>query len=186
MIALREITEFFKDTIAYIIPIIAMIIIMLFVFSFVPVSGNSMEPSLSSGSVVILSHLRYKYASIERNEIVVLKKKNNDGIKESYIKRIIGLPGEEIHYLDGYLYIDGKKNKEQFLPDNVETSNFMFVDICNETDCPDGKIPENKYLVLGDNRKNSTDSRTFGLVDKSEIEGKVIFNIWPLNSLKKI
>ena len=72
------------------------------------------------------------------------------------------------------------------MPDNVETSNFMFVDICNEIDCPDGKIPENKYLVLGDNRKNSTDSRTFGLVDKSEIEGKVIFNIWPLNSLKKI
>ncbi len=186
MIDLREIHEFFKDTIAYIIPIVIMIIIMLFVYSFVPVSGNSMEPSLSSGNVVILSRLRYKYADIKRNEIVVLKKKNDEGIKESYIKRVVGLPGEEIHYLNGYLYIDGEKNKENFMSDDVETSNFMFVDVCNETECPDGKIPENKYLVLGDNRNNSIDSRSFGLVDKSEIEGKVIFNIWPLNSLKKM
>ncbi len=103
MIDLREIHEFFKDTIAYIIPIVIMIIIMLFVYSFVPVSGNSMEPSLSSGNVVILSRLRYKYVDIKRNEIVVLKKKNDEGIKESYIKRVVGLPGEERHYLNCYL-----------------------------------------------------------------------------------
>ena len=186
MIDLREVHEFFKDTIAYFIPIIVMVLIMLFVYSFVPISGNSMEPSLSSGNVVILSRLHYKLSEIQRNDVVVLKKKNAEGIKESYVKRIVGMPGEEIHYLNGYLYINGEKHKEGYLPDNIETLNFMFVDVCNLDNCPDGKIPENKYLVLGDNRNNSVDSRTFGLVDKSEIEGKVIFNIWPLNQMKKI
>ena len=186
MIDLREVNEFFKDTIAYIIPIIAMVIIMLFVYSFVPISGNSMEPALSSGNVVILSRLHYKFSDMQRNEIVVLKKKNKDGIKESYVKRIVGLPGEEIHFLNGYIYIDGEKFKEEFLAENVETSNFMFVDVCDEAECPNGKIPEGKYLVLGDNRNNSIDSRSFGLVEKGEIEGKVVFNIWPLNSLKKM
>ena len=186
MIDLREVHEFFKDTIAYIIPIIAMVLIMLFVYSFIPVAGNSMEPTLSSGNVVILSRLHYKMADIQRNEIVVLKKKNSDGVKESFIKRVIGLPGEEIKYLNGYLYINGERNKETYLGDGIQTSNFMFVDVCDAAACPDGRIPDNKYLVLGDNRNNSTDSRTFGLVDKTEIEGKVIFNIWPLNGMKKM
>ena len=60
--------------------------------------------------------------------------------------------------------------------------------MCKENECPDGKIPDGKYLVLGDNRPESEDSRTktFGLVSKDQIKGKVFFKIWPFNRLGKV
>ena len=173
----REISEFFRDFGKYILIILIMIIIFTFIVVFQPVAGNSMNPTLKEGDVLIVSKLSKNY---KRNEIitVIVDEKN-------YVKRIIGLPGEEVHYLNGVLYIDGIGYKEEFLSEKVQTNNFMFVDICNETDCPEGKIPEGKYLVLGDNRTESSDSRdpNFGPVDKDQIIGKAIFRIWPIGSL---
>lgn len=176
MFDLREISEFFRDFGKYIIIILTMIIIFTFIIVFQPVAGNSMTPTLKEGDILLVSKLSKKY---QRNEIVTVIV--ND---KNYVKRIIGLPGEEIHYLKGVLYINGTGYKEEFLSEKVITNNFMFVDICNENDCPDGKIPEGKYLVLGDNRTESTDSRdpSFGLISEEQIIGKAIFRIWPIGS----
>lgn len=178
---LREITEFLKDTSKYLIILVVMIFLFLFVVAFVPIAGNSMFPTLEEGDVVIVSKLTSNY---QRNSIIVFKDSNG----KSYVKRIIGLPGEEVHYLNGYLYINGEVQKETFLDDDIVTSNFLFEDICDTEKCPDGVIPDDMYLVLGDNRPESVDSRDpdIGLVSKDNIDGIVKFRVWPISSFGNI
>ena len=177
---LREVTEFFKDSMWYIIALLVIIFVLTFVVAFQTVAGNSMDPTLKDGQVVLVSKFSYRFSKIGRNDIVVLK---NHG--KSYVKRVIGLPGEKVEYMDGILYIDDEPFKETYLDDNVETYNFLFVDVCSLEDCPNGKIPDDMYLVMGDNRAESIDSRdpSFGLVNKNEIKGKVFFKLWPLGSI---
>ena len=180
---LREVTEFFRDFAGYIITIGVIIFIFTFVVAIQPIAGNSMAPTLEDAEISLVSRFSYLFGKPNRNDVVVLRKD-----KKSYVKRIVGLPGENIKYLNGLLYIDEKPFRETFLSEDVVTSNFLFEDICNIDDCPDGVIPNGKYLVLGDNRPESMDSRdsTFGLVDKKEIKGKVIFIAWPVSKMKKV
>ena len=180
---LREVTEFLKDALWYIVAIIVLIFILTFVVAFQGVAGNSMTPTLEDGQIVLVSRFSYYFTFPKRNEIVVLKKN-----KMSYVKRVIGLPGEKIEYLNGILYVNGKAYKEDFLDDTVVTSNFLFEDICSKKDCPDGVIPSDKYLVLGDHREASEDSRSssYGLVDKKELKGKVIFKVFPLSDMGRV
>lgn len=180
---LREVTEFLRDAAGYIATIAVMIFIFVFVVAVQPIAGNSMSPTLEDTELSLVSKFTYKISKPQRNEIVILWKD-----KKSYVKRIVGLPGENIKYLNGILYINDVPFRETFLDESVVTSNFMFEDICSLEDCPDGVIPENKYLVLGDNRPESMDSRdnSFGLVDKKELKGKVFARIWPLSKLGKV
>ncbi len=177
---LREITEFIRDFIWYIVAVLVIVFVFVFVVSIQVVSGNSMSPTLDEGEIVFVSKFSYRFSNPARNDIVTLKKNG-----KSYVKRIVGLPGEKIEYMDGILYVDDTPFRELFLESDVETYNFLFVDICGKDECPDGVIPEGKYLVMGDNRPESLDSRdpSFGLVKKSEIKGKVFFRLWPLGRI---
>lgn len=177
---LREVTEFLKDFAGYIITALVIILVFTFIVSLQPIAGNSMSPTLEEGQVVIVTKLFNNYT---RNDVVVLKLDS-----KYYVKRIIGLPGERIDYLNGILKIDNMAFKEQFLDESVVTSNFLFEDVCPTWKCPDGVIPDNMYLVLGDNRPESLDSRdpSFGLIEKKNIKGRVIFKIWPINNLGSI
>jgi len=176
MLDLREVTEFLRDTGKYIIAIAVMLIIFTFLVMFQPVAGNSMNPTLKEGEVLLVSKLSKKF---QRNEIVTVLVD-----QKSYVKRVVGLPGEKVEYMNGILYINGTGYREDFLGENVITNNFLFVDICSKEKCPNGVIPEDMYLVLGDNRGESTDSRDpkFGLVSKKQIQGKAIFRVWPVTS----
>lgn len=142
-----------------------------------------MTPTLEEGNITAVSKFSKAIFGIKRNQVVIVKKDS-----KTYIKRVIGLPGENVSFLNNKLYIDDKLYKEEFLNENIKTNNFLFEDICDINKCPESKIPKDQYLVLGDNREESMDSRdhTFGLVKKEEIEGVVIFNIWPIRSIKKI
>lgn len=177
----REITEFFRDFMGYIIAFVIIVLIFTFVVAFHPVAGNSMIPTLSEGDVVMVSKFSHKLFSLKRNEIIILKSSN----EKTYIKRIIGLPGEKVDYINGVLYINDKGYNEPFLADDVITNNFLFEDICPIEDCPDGVIPDDMYLVLGDNRMDSYDSRDseLGLVPISNVVGSVIMRIWPVNKI---
>jgi len=176
----REISEFLRDASKYIIVIVLVAVVFTFVVAFQTVAGNSMNPTLKEGEVLLVSKFSHKY---ERNEIVTVVVNG-----KSYVKRVIGLPGEKVEYMNDVLYIDGIGYREDFLNDGVKTNNFLFVDICNEKDCPNGVIPDDMYLVLGDNRPESDDSRNpkFGLVQKSQIKGKVFFRLWPFGAFGKI
>lgn len=96
--------------------------------------------------------------------------------KTSYIKRVIGLPGEHVQIKDGSVYINGEKLVEDYLQDYVVTEDLegMYTDLI---------VPENTVYVLGDNRGESTDSRRFGCVPLEKIESKAVFRFWPLNKI---
>jgi len=167
---LRDIKEFLKDALKYIIAIAVILIFAIYVVSFQEVIGPSMNNTLKSGDITVVNKLVFRLRNIKRNEIVSLKK--DDKIM---VKRIIGLPGEHIEYKDNILYVDGKKISDSR---SSSTKDFKLESIGYDT------IPKDMYLVLGDNRTNSSDSRTFGLVKKSDIIGKVNIRIYPFNKIK--
>lgn len=99
--------------------------------------------------------------------------------KTSYIKRVIGLPGEHVKIEDGKVYINGKELEEPYLQEGVVTGSLegAFTDIT---------VPENAIFVMGDNRAKSTDSRRFGCIPMDKIESKVLIRFWPLNLFGKV
>ena len=99
--------------------------------------------------------------------------------KTSYIKRVIGLPGDHLKIENGKVYINGNELQETYLQEGVITDdlNGAFTDIV---------VPENTVFVMGDNRGQSTDSRRFGCIPLEKIESKVLFRFWPLNVFGKV
>ncbi len=99
--------------------------------------------------------------------------------KMSYIKRVIGLPGDHIIIQDGKVYVNNVQIEESYLQSGVVTDN-------GNGYCTDLVVPENTVFVMGDNRNHSTDSRSFGCIPLERIESKVWIRIWPLNLFGKI
>lgn len=163
--------KFLKELIPYILIIIIVFLIRTYIATPVIVSGDSMVPTLKNKQLLLLNKINYQLNDIKRYDIVVIKID-----KKEIIKRVIGMPGETIEYRNNTLYINGHEEKNNY---NFETDDFNLKSICN---CDE--IPENKYLVLGDNRKVSADSRIIGLIDRSEIEGNVNISLWPIKKVK--
>ncbi|MCC6790969.1 MAG: signal peptidase I [Thermomicrobiales bacterium] len=113
----------------------------------------------------------------ERGDVVVL----NPPLPSSqpYIKRIIGLPGESVSFEDGYVYINGEQLDEPYIDGAITRCT-------NSPNCSIDQIPEGYVYVLGDNRDNSSDSRSFGLVSIEEIVGKAWFTNWPLTDIGRV
>ena len=170
----RDIKEFLKDAFKYIIVVVIVFLLFIFVMGLQQVVGPSMNPTLKEGDVLIVNKLLYRIGKIQRNDIVVLSQ------EEKYmVKRVVGLPGEHIEYKDNYVYVNGEKFKEPFIDsDKVKTEDFKLEDLGYD------KIPDGMYLVLGDNRIDSKDSRDFGLIKKKQIKGKAWLRIWPVNKIK--
>ena len=162
--------KFIKDLIPYIIIIIIVVLIRTFIVTPAIVVGDSMVPTLKEGQILLLNKYTYRFNDIKRNDIIVIKVG-----KSEIIKRVIGLPVETIEYKDNILYINGEVVEDKY---NTETGDFTLKGICN---CD--KIPEGKYLVLGDNRVVSSDSRIIGLIDKKEIIGKTSISLWPIKKI---
>lgn len=170
-----------NELVPYIIIIIVVVIIRTFIITPVIVRGDSMDETLHDGEVLLLSKISYKISDIKRYDIIVIKDEDDDYI----IKRVIGMPGDNVEYKNNKLYINGKKVNKSFTED--ETEDFDLEEICdiNDDDCSDG-IPKGKYLVLGDNRDVSADSRIKGLINEKQIMGKTIVRLWPLNKINII
>ena len=126
---------------------------------------SSMEPNLHPGQRLLISKVVYKFHEPERGDIIVFPNPNNSD--EDYIKRIIGLPGETIEIKGGVVYINGSKLDEPYIKDPPSRP------------FPEQEIPEDSYFVLGDNRNNSTDSRTGWTVPLESIIGKAWLSTWP-------
>ena len=169
-----SIKEFFKDILKYIILILVVLIIVIYIVGLQQIVGISMSPTLNNGDITILDKISYKFINIKRNDIVSIY--NNDS--KYIVKRVIGLPGEYVEYKNNKLYINGRKIEENYLKDTI-TENFKLTELGYEI------VPEDMYFVLGDNRKESLDSRdpNIDLISKKDILGKVRFRIWPLNKI---
>ena len=167
----EKLKKIIKEIYPYIVIIIVVVLFRTFIATPVRVDGGSMDSTLKDGDILILNKLNNSY---ERFDVVVIDK---DGTK--LIKRIIGLPGENIEYEDNDLYIN-----EELLKD-IETSrtaDFTLKELYNIEE-----IPEGYYFVMGDNRGNSVDSRDYrvGLVKESEIEGTTTIRLFPFNKIGK-
>ena len=141
------------------------------------VSGASMYPTLHNGDRMVLS----KVGDIHRFDVVILKAPDEN---VEYIKRVIGMPEDTIEMKSGVLYINGKKVDQPFINTEALAKQTVFMDdFTLESLTGESKVPEGKYFVLGDNRGVSKDSRMIGFIDRSAIEGKAVFTIWPFGRI---
>ena len=143
----------------------------ILIFGNIP--SDSMYPTLQIGDYVICNGLAYVRNEPQRGDIIVFAHENiADG--ELLIKRVIGLPGDSLVFVDGYLYINGELVYESYLPEDMETNSLKDFD----------EVPENCYFIMGDNRENSVDSRFWEnpYVSEKEIKGK-LFSIIPFSRL---
>jgi signal peptidase I len=161
------------------------IIVRMFFFAPIVVEGPSMMPTLYNGDQMIVNKFAYNIGEPERFDIVVF----HASVQKDFIKRIIGLPGEHVEVRDNNLYIDGEEVEEPFLADIKERGTpFQFTGDFALEELP-GKhevIPEDHVFVMGDNRTNSTDSRSIGVVPTEEIVGKTSIIYWPLDRFQII
>ena len=128
------------------------------------VDGASMEPTLVSGEYVIVNRISYRLGSPQRGDIIVFHFPRNP--KEEYIKRVIGLPGDEVEVKNNAVYVNGQLLDESYLK---VTTNYIGT----------WRVPEGQLFVLGDNRNNSSDSHDWGTVPMDYVVGKAILVYWP-------
>ncbi|MFV0274791.1 MAG: signal peptidase I [Bacilli bacterium] len=162
-----------KELLSYLLIIVGVVLFRLLIATPAIIDGISMENTLSNNDLVIIDKVSYKFDDINRFDIVAV---NSKKINKRLVKRIIGLPYETVEFINNELYINGKKIEEEFLIDESITLDF------STSDTENYRIPKDHYFVMGDNRKNSTDSRIIGVIDISEIIGKVSFRLFPFKS----
>ena len=167
---MEKIKNILKEYLPYILILIVIIFIRTFIVTLVRVDGSSMEKTHHNGEILILNKLDKDF---DRFDIIVIKYNN-----ERLVKRIIGLPGEQVRYRNNQLFINGKKIKEKFI--DGETANFNIMELGYN------KIPKNYYFVVGDNRDNSLDSRYIGLIKKEQIQGTNKIRLFPFRKIGKI
>lgn len=149
-----------------------------FFFSPITVFGESMSPSFQDHDKVIIS----KTSKIQRFDVIVFDAPDIEN--EHYIKRVIGLPGDSIEMKDDVLYINGEAFNEPYLSENRKDNPFgnLTGDFSLQEKTGKTKVPENMLFVMGDNRLNSKDSRTFGLISYDAVIGEVKFRIYPFDA----
>ena len=163
------------------IGVFVFVFIRTFFFANYVVEGESMMPTLQNGNKLIVNKFGFQPGELKRLDVIVFHANE----KEDYVKRIIGLPGDRIEYLNDQLYVNGRKVAEPFLnkykqksPGVKLTGDFSLKELTGENTVPDGEL-----FVLGDNRAGSWDSRNFGFIAESQVVGKVDFRYWPLNEV---
>ncbi|MCA5011433.1 MULTISPECIES: signal peptidase I [unclassified Enterococcus] len=167
---------------AIIIASILVWLISLVTFTIVRIDGYAMMPNLSSKETVFVSKLSEK----NRFDLVLVRLPNKKG---TMIRRIIGKPKESIRYDKDHLYINNELVEETFIVEEIQqadlSGSFYTKDFTTSQLFNESIIPEGKYLVLGDNRPYSTDSRFYGLIDEKEIIGVAKMRIFPLHKMRK-
>lgn len=145
----------------------------------VHVVGSSMSPSLQNNDLVIASRLDYRFHSPQRGDVVIIRDPYDPA--QSFIKRVIGLPGDHVLIRAGHVYLNGSRLEEPYLAaDWRTTTNWPAL-----PDDPRGElVPAGSYFVLGDNRDHSSDSRLFGYIAEGQIEGRAIARVWPITGVE--
>ncbi len=145
------------------------LVIIVFLYQPVKVEGTSMAPLLSDQERIFINKFVYRFEPIERGDVVVFWYPLDR--TKSFIKRVVGLPGETVEIRQGVLYVDGKVVPEPYVPPQYEDT----------SDYPLTRVPKDSYFVLGDHRISSNDSRVFGAVPSQFIYGRAVFAYWPVD-----
>ena len=131
------------------------------------IPSQSMVPTLRVGDRVLVNKFIYRFSEPQRGDIVVFRSVEGGG--EDLIKRVVGVPGDEISVRGGTLYVNGERQREPYV-------NKKFPD---RSTFARTTVPQGHYFMMGDNRANSRDSRFFGPVPKKNIEGEAFLRFWP-------
>jgi len=165
--ALISTIAWFRDLM---LSVLIAVLVILFLYRPVKVEGTSMMPSLLDQERLFINQFSYKFGlgDIKRGDTVVFC--YPEDTTKSYIKRVIGLPGDTVAVVGGYVLVNRKKLEENYIPFNYR----------DDRPYPPTVVPPDKYFVLGDHRIVSNDSRAWGFVPRSYIYGKAVFVFWPL------
>lgn len=169
-----------KELFSFLMSFVVAVAIAMFMQRFIIINANipsgSMENTIMTGDRVIGNRLAYLFENPQRGDIVIFKYPDDE--KQLFVKRVIGMPGETVVIEDAKVYIDGVLLEENYLKEEwvVDAGSYTFV------------VPENSYLVLGDNRNNSKDSRYWKntYVQEEQLLGEAVFCYWPFENFGKL
>ncbi|MGA9397836.1 MAG: signal peptidase I [Anaerolineaceae bacterium] len=166
-----EVFGWLIDAAETIILALVMFVIINSLTSRVRVENISMLPTLNPGELILVNKLAYKLGDPRHGDVVIFHAPNNPG--EDYIKRIIGVPGDEVTVGNNKVAVNGIELIEPYI---AAAPNY------------DGSwtVPENSLFVLGDNRNSSSDSHAWGFVPLDQVVGKALFVYWPLNKIESL
>lgn len=150
--------------------------VYLFVAQPHKVSGASMDPNFKNGDYILTDKITYRFWEPKRGDVVVFK--NPKDTSQDFIKRIIAIPDDVVEVSNAHILLNGERLNEPFLKTGVITKSGFFLKENEEV-----VVPQNHYVVLGDNRPNSSDSREWGFIAKNEIIGRVILRYWPQDTI---
>lgn len=168
--ALATLVSWLRDLL---LAIVIAVIVIVFLYQPVKVEGTSMMPSLADQERIFVNKFIYRFGigQIERGDLVVFWFPGERS--KSYIKRVIGVPGDVVEIDRGSLIRNGQPLEEDYVPAEYRDRLSM----------PPKRVGPDRYFVLGDHRNSSNDSRTWGLVPRSCIYGKAVFVYWPLDKI---
>jgi signal peptidase I len=168
--------ELFSFLMWFVMAVVIAMLMQRFIIINANIPSGSMENTIMTGDRVIGNRLSYLFGSPERGDIVIFKYPDDE--RQLFVKRVIGMPGETVVIEDAKVYIDGVLLEENYLKEDwvIDAGSYTFV------------VPENSYLVLGDNRNNSKDSRYWRntYVQEEQILGEAVFCYWPFENFGKL
>ncbi len=164
--ALISTVAWFRDLM---LSVLIAVLVILFLYRPVKVEGTSMMPTLFDQERLFINQFSYKFGlgDIKRGDTVVFWSPEDQ--TQSYIKRVIGVPGDTVAVSDGYVILNGKKLQEAYVPADYRDDRSYSARV----------VPQGEYFVLGDHRSSSNDSRAWGFVPRSFIYGRAVFVFWP-------
>jgi len=179
---LKKILNFFLDSIqALVLALSFFVLLYLFVAQPNQVHGSSMFPNFHDGEFVLTEKLTYHTRDPQYGDVVIFKAPPSEPCAENeceYIKRVIAVPGDTVKVANGSVWVNGSILEEPYIPEEYVTNPGSFLRENRPI-----IVPPNEYLLLGDNRPHSRDSREFGTIPKDNIVGRAFFRYWPINRL---
>ena len=160
----------------------ASIFLIVYIFLFRPfqVSGESMDPTYENSEYILTSLISLRFEDPKKGDVIVFKSPTDPD--KDFIKRVMATAGDSIYLKEGFVYVNDKKvNESKYLSEDVRTYGGSFM----KEDAP-VIVPAENFIVMGDNRPHSSDSREWGFLEKEKIIGNSIFVYWPFNNARLI
>lgn len=170
---IRKLFLLFFDFLESIVVALA-IFVVVYLFFYQPhqVKGASMEPNFHDGEYILTNKYEYRFSDPKRGDVIVFKSPQNPEI--DFIKRIIGVPGDQVKLSDNHFFINDVQLEEVYIAPTLYTYNGSYLQEDQTI-----TVPDNNYFVVGDNRPRSSDSREWGTINRSSIIGKSQLRYWP-------
>lgn len=178
---LKTIYSFVFDTIQTIL-IAASVFLVIYIFLMRPfeVSGDSMYPTYQNGEYILTNLIFLRFEDPQKGDVIVFRSPEDPD--KDYIKRVIATPGDTVMVAESKVHVNGSIiDESEYLSSTVQTPSGRFLEEGETV-----SVPEDNYIVMGDNRPHSSDSREWGFLPKSEIIGKSFFVYWPPSNMRSI